>query len=86
MDGISSLVAAKGRGSFGFGCRRLLFGLAGFSVPTQRSVVMLSIVMAAIILQRNSRPFNTLAIAMFAVLIFDPLAVLSAGFWLSFWP
>jgi len=59
-------------------------GLAGFSVPTQRSVVMLSIAMAAIILQRNSRPFNTLSIAMFAVLIIDPLAVLSAGFWLSF--
>ena len=59
-------------------------GLAGFSVPTQRSVVMLSIAMTAIILQRNSRPFNTLAIALFAVLIVDPLAVLSAGFWLSF--
>ncbi|MGZ8175326.1 MULTISPECIES: DNA internalization-related competence protein ComEC/Rec2 [Methylobacter] len=59
-------------------------GLAGFSVPTQRSVVMLSIAMAAIILQRNSRPFNTLSIALFAVLIVDPLAVLSAGFWLSF--
>jgi len=58
--------------------------LAGFSVPTQRSVVMLSIVMIAIILQRNSRPFNTLSIAMFAVLVFDPLAVLAAGFWLSF--
>ncbi|HEY8158569.1 MAG TPA: DNA internalization-related competence protein ComEC/Rec2 [Methylobacter sp.] len=59
-------------------------GLAGFSVPTQRSVVMLSIAMAAIILQRNSRPFNVLSIAMFAVLLIDPLAVLSAGFWLSF--
>lgn len=59
-------------------------GLAGFSVPTQRSVVMLTVAMAAILLQRNTRPFNTLAIAMFAVLIFDPLAVLSAGFWLSF--
>jgi ComEC/Rec2-related protein len=59
-------------------------GLAGFSVPTQRSVVMLAIAMAAIILQRNSRPFNTLSIALFAVLIFDPLAVLAAGFWLSF--
>ncbi|MGZ4956967.1 MAG: DNA internalization-related competence protein ComEC/Rec2 [Methylobacter sp.] len=58
--------------------------LAGFSVPTQRSVVMLSIVMIAIILQRNSRPFNTLSIAMLAVLVFDPLAVLAAGFWLSF--
>ena len=59
-------------------------GLAGFSVPTQRAVIMLTIVMSAIILQRNTRPFNTLAVALFAVLAFDPLAVLSAGFWLSF--
>jgi competence protein ComEC len=59
-------------------------GLAGFSVPTQRSVIMLCVGMLAIILQRNSRPFNTLAIALFAVLLFDPLAALSAGFWLSF--
>lgn len=59
-------------------------GLAGFSVPTQRSVVMLAVAMTSIILQRNSRPLNTLSIALFAVLIFDPLAVLAAGFWLSF--
>ena len=59
-------------------------GLAGFSVPAQRSVIMLAIVMLAIIFQRNTRPFNTLAVALFAVLAFDPLAVLSAGFWLSF--
>ena len=59
-------------------------GLAGFSVPTQRSAVMLTVVMFAIILQRNTRPFNTLAVALFAVLLFDPLAVLAAGFWLSF--
>ncbi len=59
-------------------------GLAGFSVPAQRSVIMLAIVMLAIILQRNTRPFNTLVAALFAVLAFDPLAVLSAGFWLSF--
>ena len=59
-------------------------GLAGFSVPTQRSVIMLAIVMFAIFSQRNIRPFNTLAVALFAVLIADPLAVLAAGFWLSF--
>jgi competence protein ComEC len=59
-------------------------GLAGFSVPTQRSVVMLTVVMLAVFLQRNTRPFNTLAVALFAVLAFDPLAALSAGFWLSF--
>jgi len=58
--------------------------LAGFSVPTQRAVIMLTIVMVAIIWQRNTRPFNTLAAAMFGVLLLDPLAVLAAGFWLSF--
>ncbi len=59
-------------------------GLAGFSVPTQRSVIMLIIAMAAIIVQRNNRPLNTLAVALFGVLIFDPLAILAVGFWLSF--
>ncbi|MEY3759979.1 MAG: hypothetical protein RIR39_1470, partial [Pseudomonadota bacterium] len=59
-------------------------GLAGFSVPAQRAMIMLTVVMLAIILQRNTRPFNTLAVALFAVLAFDPLAVLAVGFWLSF--
>ena len=58
--------------------------LAGFSVPTQRSVVMLAVAMLAIISQRNSKPIHTLAAALIAVLAFDPLAVLSSGFWLSF--
>jgi competence protein ComEC len=58
--------------------------LAGFSVPTQRAVIMLSVAMLAIISQRNSQPLHTLATALFAVLVLDPVAVLSAGFWLSF--
>ncbi|WP_374088524.1 DNA internalization-related competence protein ComEC/Rec2 [Methylomicrobium lacus] len=58
--------------------------LAGFAVPTRRAVIMLAIAMAAVLWQRNARPFNTLAAALLAVLIADPLAVLSAGFWLSF--
>ena len=58
--------------------------LAGFSVPTERSVIMIVIIMAAIILQRNIHPFNTLVVALFSVLVFDPLSVLSVGFWLSF--
>ncbi|MEC4748365.1 DNA internalization-related competence protein ComEC/Rec2 [Methylomicrobium sp. Wu6] len=58
--------------------------LAGFAVPTRRAVIMLAIAMSAVIWQRHTRPFNTLAAALFAVLIADPLAVLSAGFWLSF--
>lgn len=58
--------------------------LAGFSLPTQRALLMLIIVMVAIIWQRNTQPINTLAIALLAVLIVDPLAVLTVGFWLSF--
>lgn len=62
----------------------LYSALAGFSLPTQRAVIMLAIAMIAISCQRNITSVNTLSLAMLAVLIFDPLAVLSAGFWLSF--
>lgn len=58
--------------------------LAGFAVPTQRAAIMLAVGMIAVICRRQARPFNTLAIALFAVLLADPLAVLSPGFWLSF--
>jgi len=58
--------------------------LAGFSVPTQRALIMLIVIMSAIVLQRNTLTKNTLALAMLAVVLHDPLAVLSAGFWLSF--
>lgn len=59
-------------------------GLTGFSVPAQRSALMIAIAMFAIIRQRNTRPYPILAVALCAVLIVDPLVVLSAGFWLSF--
>lgn len=62
----------------------LYAAMAGFSVPTQRALIMLTVVMLAIVWQRNARPVNTLAIALCAVLLLDPLALLSAGFWLSF--
>lgn len=58
--------------------------LAGFSIPTQRALIMLVMVMTALIQQRNFRPDNVLAIALMTILVYDPLATLSAGFWLSF--
>lgn len=58
--------------------------MAGFSLPTQRALVMLSVAMIAIVWQRNCTPGHTLTLTLLAVLLFDPLAVLSAGFWLSF--
>jgi competence protein ComEC len=59
-------------------------GLTGFSVPAQRSALMIAIAMIAVIQQRNTQPYNILAVALCAVLVVDPLVVLSAGFWLSF--
>lgn len=58
--------------------------LAGFAVPTQRSVIMIAVVMSALIAQRAVVPAHTLAVALLVVLLWDPLAVLDAGFWLSY--
>lgn len=58
--------------------------LAGFSVPTQRALVMIAVLMLGIVLQRRTRPGDLLSLAMIVVLIMDPFSVLSAGFWLSF--
>lgn len=58
--------------------------LAGFSVPTQRAFIMLCVVMLSVLLKRPVFSLNTLAVALLAVLLINPLSALSAGFWLSF--
>ncbi|MCB5195824.1 DNA internalization-related competence protein ComEC/Rec2 [Deefgea salmonis] len=58
--------------------------LAGMSVPTQRTVLMLLV--GAVCMWR-ARPMAISAIwatALAVVVLFDPFAVLSVGFWLSF--
>ena len=58
--------------------------LAGFAVPAQRTVYMLSVVAAALWLRRTTATSRVLALSLLVVLLLDPWAVLSAGFWLSF--
>ncbi|MBI5613022.1 MAG: DNA internalization-related competence protein ComEC/Rec2, partial [Gammaproteobacteria bacterium] len=58
--------------------------LAGFAIPTQRALVMLAVAMAGILWSRRRSPSYILAVALLLVLAIDPLAVLAAGFWLSF--
>ncbi|MFO7543341.1 MAG: DNA internalization-related competence protein ComEC/Rec2 [Thiobacillus sp.] len=58
--------------------------LAGFQVPAQRTLFMLVVLALAFWGRRETRPFSALAWALFIVLLIDPWAVLSAGFWLSF--
>jgi competence protein ComEC len=58
--------------------------LAGFSVPTERTLIMLGMVVLAHWSERRLPPFQILALALIAVLVWSPLAVHAVGFWLSF--
>ena len=57
---------------------------AGFSVPTQRTLLMLCVWRLARGGARHVSALQTLTLAVLAVLLVDPLAPLAAGFWLSF--
>lgn len=58
--------------------------LAGFAIPTQRALIMLSVLFIAMMSKREFLPGYILLLAFLAVVIFDPLSPLSPGFWLSF--
>ncbi|OHC71230.1 MAG: DNA internalization-related competence protein ComEC/Rec2 [Rhodocyclales bacterium GWA2_65_20] len=58
--------------------------LAGFEVPAQRTLYMLGVVALALWSGRSLASSRVLALALLAVLLLDPWAVLAAGFWLSF--
>jgi len=58
--------------------------LAGLSVPTQRTWLMLACVVFSRLAARHAGPGRVWTLALIAVLLLDPFAPLSAGFWLSF--
>lgn len=58
--------------------------LAGFGLPTERTLLMIAVVALARCSRRGTGGASSLALALIAILLWDPLAVLSAGFWLSF--
>jgi competence protein ComEC len=58
--------------------------LAGWSVPTQRTLLMLATWHGLALLGRAKRADTTLGVGLVGVLCLDPLSPLSAGFWLSF--
>ncbi len=63
----------------------VLYGvLAGGSLPTVRTVTMIAVIALTRFGRRNSSGAHSLALALLAILLFDPLATLAAGFWLSF--
>lgn len=58
--------------------------LAGFSLSTQRALIMLCVFLLATLLKRKPRPELALLWALALIAASDPLAALSSGFWLSF--
>ena len=58
--------------------------LAGFAVPTQRALLMMAVVMSSLVLRRQLSATAGLSRAALAVVLVDPRALGSPGFWLSF--
>ncbi|MEE9334053.1 MAG: DNA internalization-related competence protein ComEC/Rec2 [Granulosicoccaceae bacterium] len=69
---------------FGFICATVYAALAGFSLPTQRALIMLFIVGIGLLTRRASIASFALCTAAVLITAFDPTAVLSVGFTMSF--
>ena len=78
------LPAQKVAALAGAGVALLYVLLAGFGIPAQRTLYMLSVVAAALWSGRITNVSHVLCAALGVVLLFDPWAVLWPGFWLSF--
>jgi competence protein ComEC len=78
------LPAQKAAAAGGLVAALVYVALAGFGIPAQRTLIMLAVVTAALWLGRITAVSQVLSAALAAVLLMDPWAVLSPGFWLSF--
>jgi competence protein ComEC len=58
--------------------------IAGAGIPALRTLFMLSVGALAVLTGRHVSPFRILSLALVVVLLFDPWAGMSPGFWLSF--
>jgi len=58
--------------------------MAGFSIPTQRALIMLSVWMLSLFFNRKYASSDIINISLLAILVIDPFAAMDAGFWLSF--
>jgi len=83
-------LAMKGAHSFlypvvtALGCALAYAALAGFGAATVRAFLMLLIALAAHLASRAIHPLNAWALALAVMMLFDPFAAMSAGFWFSF--
>ncbi|HEY0491187.1 MAG TPA: DNA internalization-related competence protein ComEC/Rec2 [Telluria sp.] len=78
------LPAQKVAALAGAGTGLLYVLLAGFGIPAQRTLYMLTVVAAALWFGRLTNVSDVLCTALGVVVLLDPWAVLAPGFWLSF--
>jgi competence protein ComEC len=66
-------------------CAALFYTLvSGYEIPAQRTLYMVATFTAMLLVSRNFSLSQMLAAALLVVLLLDPWALLSPGFWLSF--
>lgn len=58
--------------------------LAGFAIPTQRALIMIIVFMTCICTRYRFKTTQVLLLAGLCVILWDPFALFSASFWLSF--
>ena len=57
--------------------------LAGLTLPTRRAICAMCVVVTCLVTRRQIRPLEVLVLAVFGILLIDPLAPFSSSFWLS---
>ncbi len=79
------LMPTKKAATIGGALIALLYAcLAGLSIPTQRTLYMLTVVAVALLLNQRINFSRILLIALLVVVLLDPWSVVAPGFWLSF--
>jgi len=58
--------------------------MAGFSVSTQRACIMFFVVAVSLLCTAKFKATSVFSVALLVVLLIDPIAILSAGTWFSF--
>lgn len=82
-DATSRMPAVHIGGAIGLMAAVLYSLLAGFSVPTQRALVMIAVVVLSTGFKRTLSFAQVLCLAIITIAIWDVLALYSEGFWLS---
>jgi len=58
--------------------------LAGFGLPVQRALIMTTVVLMAVCISRKTTTATMFTVSLLGVVLLQPFALLSTGFWLSF--